>query len=84
MSAEANPLGDPREGHGFTLHWDEWSCQFWGFAPALTSQMSEDVKALGVETFQRQGQAGKCRQSLADTAFLGQKSKQPPGALLRA
>uniref|UniRef100_A0A8D2MKG2 AT-rich interactive domain-containing protein 3 n=1 Tax=Zonotrichia albicollis TaxID=44394 RepID=A0A8D2MKG2_ZONAL len=40
------------------------SCQFWGFAPALTSQMSGDVKALGVEAFQRQGQAGKCRQSL--------------------
>lgn len=50
----------------------------------MTSQMSGDVKALGVDTFQRQELAGKCRQSLADTAFLGQKSKQPPGALLGA
>lgn len=60
------------------------SCQFWGFAPALTSQMSGDVKVLGVEAFQRQGLAGKCRQSLADTAFLGQKSKQLPAVLLGA
>lgn len=50
----------------------------------MTSQMSGDVKAHGVEAFQRQGQAEKCRQSLADTAFLEQKSKQPRGALLRA
>lgn len=24
VGAEAHPLGDPREGHGFTLQWDEW------------------------------------------------------------